>query len=62
MTESDAFVQHVTIKGIEEGGWDISCNKGLWGVVAPTLDQAMTEAVHYFHQYYGDGEYGPISE
>ena len=58
----EAFANFTTIKGVEDGFWEISCNKGLWSVTAPTLRHAMREAIHYFKQYYGDGEYGPISE
>ena len=35
----------------------IDCVKGLWGVDAPTLEQAEDEARHYFRQYWSDGEY-----
>ncbi len=38
-------------------GHSIDCKKGLWGVTAPTQDQALTEAIHYFKQYFLDGEY-----
>jgi len=38
-------------------GHEVFCVKGLWGVSAPTKRQAMHEAVHYFEQYYADGEY-----
>jgi hypothetical protein len=36
---------------------EISCKKGLWGTSAPTKEQALSEAKHYFWQYYSDGEY-----
>jgi len=32
----------------------------LWGVDAPTLEQAIDEAKHYFLQYLSDGEYSSI--
>ena len=57
VTEEDAFIENVEIKGAEDGGWIIECKKGLWGVYAPTIEQATSEAIHYFRQYYGDGEY-----
>ena len=38
----------------------ISCKIGLWGVDAPTYELAMREAMHYFKQYRGDGEYYKI--
>lgn len=38
-------------------GYRISCVKGLWGVDAPSIKEAQREAIHYFRQYYCDGEY-----
>ena len=35
----------------------IACKKGLWSVDAPTKEDALREARHYFAQYYQDGEY-----
>ena len=40
-----------------EFGHEINCIKGLWGVTAPTKEQAENEAKHYFWLYFGDGEY-----
>lgn len=63
MTEEDAWVENVKItaivdvNAIEDSAWECKCKKGLWGVVAPTLNQATLEGVHYFRQYYADGEY-----
>ncbi len=48
------FTEHKKVGGRHE----IDCTKGLWGVSAPSKDEAMTEAKHYFWQYYRDGEYG----
>ena len=36
---------------------DVSCVKGLWAVSAPTEEQALREARHYFSLYWADGEY-----
>lgn len=38
----------------------IDCRLGLWGVSAPTIEQAVNEAKHYFLQYLSDGEYSSI--
>ena len=40
-----------------KNGYSIRCKKGLWAVEAPTEDKASIEAMHYFRQYYADGEY-----
>ena len=39
------------------GRFNIDCVKGLWGVSAPTKEDAKREAMHYFIQYFTDGEY-----
>lgn len=41
-------------------GYKISCQKGLWSVEAPSSERAEKEALHYFAQYWGDGEYEPL--
>lgn len=38
----------------------IECKLGLWGVSAPTMEQAVDEAKHYFLQYLSDDEYSSI--
>ena len=38
-------------------GFSVKCKLGLWGVFAPTKEQAMKEAMYYFVQYFNDGEY-----
>jgi len=40
--------------------WSIDCRLGLWGVEAPTREQALQEAFRYFEQYKSDGEYSSI--
>ena len=51
-----AFNANTTTRKYES--WtEISCNKGLFSVSAPTLEEARNEAMHYFFQYYSDGEY-----
>lgn len=56
--EEDAFIANIDIIAIEEGGWEVKCSRGLWSVHAPTIEQATLEGIHYFRQYYKDGEYG----
>lgn len=56
MCEDDAFKKNTTYRKTKFGH-QISCNKGLWGVCAPTKEQAEREARHYFAQYFDDGEY-----
>ena len=42
---------------VNNGRHTIRCRLGLWVVDAPTLKEARREAMHYFLQYYKDGEY-----
>ena len=55
----DSFYRDVKISedGFKVG---IDCRLGLWGVSAPTMEQALREAQHYYIQYQRDGEYGGI--
>ncbi len=52
----DDFTKN-TITKKTSSGFEIKCRKGLYSVIAPTLDQAQMEAKHYFAQYFSDGEY-----
>lgn len=52
----DSFHQNVKISE-DDLGVGIHCRLGLWGVFAPTMEQALKEAQHYYLQYYSDGEY-----
>jgi hypothetical protein len=38
---------------------EVECPKLLWGICGPK-DKVMTEAFHYFMQYYNDGEYNQL--
>ena len=38
--------------------YHIACKKRLWGVTAPTREEAEKEARWYFYLYLSDGEYG----
>lgn len=40
-----------------EGWYQIQCRLGLWGVIGPDRESVESEAMHYWLQYFGDGEY-----
>ena len=60
LTEYEKFEKCVIVTRHRCGRTAINCKLGLWGVDAPTLEQAVDEAKHYFLQYLGDGEYSSI--
>ena len=47
------FTRYRFVRGTHK----VECVKGLWSVEAPTKEQSMKEARHYFWQYFDDGEY-----
>ena len=51
-----AFKTNTRTRKIKDG-YSCKCNLGLWGVIAPTKEQALLEGSYYFSQYYSDGEY-----
>jgi hypothetical protein len=53
----EAFEKNTKYKVTKDGRHKVDCKKGLFGVSAPTKEQAMKEARHYFMQYFVDGEY-----
>lgn len=53
----DKLFDKFTTYEITGFGHEIYCKKELWGVCAPTKEQAEIEARNYFRQYYSDGEY-----
>ena len=59
MKELTEFEKCTKVKQ-SKGRVTVDCVKGLWGVDAPTLQQAIDEAKHYFLQYLSDGEYSSI--
>ena len=59
LTEFQKFEKCTKVKQ-SKGRVTVDCVKGLWGVDAPTLEQAIDEAKHYFLQYLSDGEYSSI--
>ncbi len=59
LTEFQKFEKCTKVKQAK-GRVTVDCVMGLWGVDAPTLEQAIDEAKHYFLQYLSDGEYSSI--
>jgi len=59
LTEFEKFVKCTKVKQ-SKNRVTVDCVKGLWGVDAPTMEQAIDEAKSYFLQYLGDGEYSDI--
>lgn len=49
--------QHSVRHTTKDGRHQYECKRGLWAVDAPDEVQAHNEALHYFRQYYADGEY-----
>jgi hypothetical protein len=52
----DAFNKHTQWQSVD-GRYTRECNKGLWSVEGPDMDTIDSEAMHYFIQYWEDGEY-----
>ena len=59
-TEFEEFQKCTVVIKHRCGRTAINCKLGLWGVDAPTLQQAVDEAKCYFSQYKLDGEYSSI--
>ena len=57
--DANDFNKHIKIN-VTDNRVDISCIKGLWGVSAPTMSQALSEARHYHRQCLWDGEYDEL--
>lgn len=52
----DAYHKNTSVSDIGDGRVRIKCKKGLWSVEGP-MKEAVNEAIHYFKQYWNDGEY-----
>lgn len=52
-----AFVKNIKTSTDKNGVHTISCRKGLWSVSCANHEDARREALHYFAQYFEDGEY-----
>jgi len=61
-TDIDASFKANTTITQNKHGWNIDCNKGLWGVSCKSKKACMTEARHYFVQYFLDGEYRTLQK
>lgn len=40
-----------------DGRYEFKCKLGLWSVIGHDYDSARQESIHYWRQYYADGEY-----
>jgi len=52
----EAFSKNTSYRKTQNGHL-IGCKKGLWEVEGNTLESVFSEALHYFLQYWKDGEY-----
>ena len=53
---SDLFDRCVVRKS-KVGRHEIKCRLGLWGVEGPDRESVECESMHYWQQYFVDGEY-----
>ena len=53
------FGQNIRTKSVN-GLITISCRKGLWEVTGGDREVVEGEAMHYYLQYLGDGEYDDV--
>lgn len=60
MALADTF-KKVVVHRLKNGRHIYECPKGLWSVSSPERKVALREAVHYFQQYYSDGEYTNVT-
>ena len=56
----DLFDACTEVKLMKDGTTEIHCKCGLWSVSGHEPLTVQREAVHYFTQYYQDGEYEHI--
>lgn len=52
----DLYIKY-TKRSIYKYGCKVECCKGLWGVIAPTMEEADKEGYRYFIQYWMNGVY-----
>ena len=52
-----SFYENSEDKEEENGTLTIKCKKGLWSANGRDQKKVLGEAIHYFSQYYVDGEY-----
>lgn len=51
------FRQNTRRRTLKSGNLIIRCKRGLWSCEGPDHDEVERQAMHYFLQYYQDGEY-----
>lgn len=51
-----AFYENTVHRKVK-GRYEIKCRLGLWSIGGPDHSIIKNEAMHYFMQYYNDGEY-----
>ena len=56
VASSDLFDRCIVRKS-KGGRHEINCRLGLWGVEGPDRESVQGEAMHYWKQYFADGEY-----
>ena len=59
-TETDPFEICVERKHMKDGSLEIHCKLGLWAASGADHFAVEREAVHYWFQYYTDGEYNKL--
>lgn len=56
-TMKDFFYKCTETKLMKDGRIEIHCKRGLWCVSGTDRQAVEQEAMHYFRQYFVDGEY-----
>lgn len=54
---SSELFDRCVVRKSGDGWYEIKCRLGLWGVTSSNRESVEDEAMHYWQQYYGDGEY-----
>ena len=57
IASSNLFDRCVEWKLMKDGSYECHCKLGLWGVSGPNRETVAQEAMHYWTQYWLDGEY-----
>ena len=60
MTHNEMFKKCTETKPMKSGRVEIRCKLGNFSVDSYDVDSAEREAMHYWGQYYMDGEYNQI--
>lgn len=51
------FTKHTRRRTLKSGNLIIRCKRGFWSCEGPDHDEVQRQAMHYFLQYYMDGDY-----